>query len=413
MAQRPGTPRLLRAINDRAALELLLERGPLTRPQLGALTGLSKPTASQLLARLEAQGLVHAVGELEGGRGPNARLYAVLPSAAYVIGVDVGPTHIGPTNIHAAVADITGEVVGRSELTTEGEADPVAVVHRAVEGAAADAGISIAQVTAIVIGTPGLVDPETGDIGFAWDLPTWHRGLLAALRSDLRRQVKLENDVNLAAVAEQHSGSARDHDDFVLLWVGRGLGLAVVLGGKLYRGATGGAGEIGWLPVSGAPVQTAEHGPGPLEGAFQSLVGAEPVRVLAAQHGFGRSSNDGPSAAAAAVREAVNAGDRGAAFLDELANRLALGLASVCVVLDPSVVVLGGEVSRAGGNTLARRVETVVAHISPLRPHVRVTAIESNPVLHGAILTALGLARQEVFTTTTEPPEALKGSLSQ
>src|SRR4029450_13336062 len=103
MPQRPGTPRPLRAGDDRAALERLLERGPLTRPQLGVLTGLSKPTASQLLARLEERGLVHSVGEQEGGGGPNARLYAVKPSAAYVIGIDVGPNRI-----EAARAHITG-----------------------------------------------------------------------------------------------------------------------------------------------------------------------------------------------------------------------------------------------------------------------------------------------------------------
>lgn len=77
----PGTPRLLRALNDRAALELLLERGPLTRARLGELTGLSKVTASQLVERLEERGLVTRVGEQAGGRGPNAQLYAVRPAA--------------------------------------------------------------------------------------------------------------------------------------------------------------------------------------------------------------------------------------------------------------------------------------------------------------------------------------------
>src|SRR5258706_109095 len=89
----PGTPRLLRAINDRSALELLLERGPLTRAQLGELTGLSKVTASQLVERLEERGLVARVGEQAGGRGPNAQLYAVVPASAFVVGVEIGPEH--------------------------------------------------------------------------------------------------------------------------------------------------------------------------------------------------------------------------------------------------------------------------------------------------------------------------------
>lgn len=406
MPQRPGTPRLLRAINDRAALELLLERGPLTRPQLGALTGLSKPTASQLLARLEARGLVHAVGEQEGGRGPNARLYAVKPSAAYVIGVDVGPHRI-----EVAVADITGEVIGHSDLATEGAADPVAVVHEAVERASANSGIGLPQISQIVIGTPGLVDPETGDIGFAWDLPSWHRGLLAALRSDLRRMVTLENDVNLAGVAEKHHGAGRDQDNFVVLWVGRGPGLATILAGRLHRGTSGGAGEIGWLPVAGTAAPTGVRRPGALKGGFQSLVDPQRVEELARRHGLPTDGDDHPAAAAVAVRAAVEAGKAGEPFLDELAQRLALGVASVCVVVDPGLVVLAGEINRAGGAGLAQRVEKAVGKISPVRPRVVASTVDGNPVLRGALLTALETARQEIFTTTTEPLEATGRSL--
>src|SRR3982751_4846102 len=115
----PGTPPLLPALNDRAALELLLAKGPLTRAQLGEMTGLSKVTASQLVERLEERGLVRRVGEQAGGRGPNAQLYAVTPGSAHEIGADVGPD-----SVIAACADITGAVIGRSELSTKDTDDP-------------------------------------------------------------------------------------------------------------------------------------------------------------------------------------------------------------------------------------------------------------------------------------------------
>lgn len=113
----PGTPRVLRAMNDRAALDLLLEHGPLSRTRIGKLTGLSKPTASQLLARLEAAGLVVATGTSEGRPGPNAQLYTVNAGAAHVAGLDVSARRIV-----AAVADVTGRTVGEYELRTPGGA---------------------------------------------------------------------------------------------------------------------------------------------------------------------------------------------------------------------------------------------------------------------------------------------------
>src|SRR5687768_8650824 len=149
----PGTPRLLRALNDRAALELLLARGPLTRAQLGELTGLSKVTASQLVERLEERGLVSRVGEQAGGRGPNAQMYAVVPATAYVVGVDVGPQHV-----IAAVADLTGTVVGRTDVAIGESDDPVKVVHAAVVEATSAGNVPVSRVRRVVLGTPGLVD---------------------------------------------------------------------------------------------------------------------------------------------------------------------------------------------------------------------------------------------------------------
>lgn len=385
--RRPGTPRLLRALNDRAALELLVDRGPLTRAQLGELTGLSKVTASQLVERLEERGLVSRVGELAGGRGPNAQLYAVVPHSAHVVGVDVGPDQVV-----AACADITGTMVGRVEQSTQDSDDPVGVVHNAVVRAAERAHADLATVRRVVLGSPGLVEPATGDIAFAVDLPRWHRGLLAALREDLRIPVLFENDVNLAAVAEAHNGAARGVPDFVLVWISRGVGLAVVLGGKLHRGAAGAAGEIGYLPVPGAPIprELTRHG----KGAFQQLASLEAVRAVAREHGFRGATG------ADAIRAAVDAGARGDPVLDEVARRLALGVASVCVVLDPALVVLAGEVGQAGGEALAGRVQREVAAIAPVSPRVVVTGADPEPVLHGALLTALDAVREEVFGST-------------
>jgi predicted NBD/HSP70 family sugar kinase len=408
MERRPGVPRLLRELNDRAALELLLTGGPMTRAQLGERTGLSKVTASQLLGRLEDRGLVEVVGEQAGGRGPNAAVYAVVPSSAYVAGL-----HVELDEVSAGVADVTGRVVTEVSVDPNGAANPVEVVRGAIARACAAAGIAPETLRAFVIGTPGVLDPRTGDLRIAVNLPAWHEGVLDALRTDLGRPVTIENDVNLAAMAERELGGAAGTADFVLVWIGVGLGLATMLGGRLHRGVGGAAGEIGYLPVPGVPLpQDITH---PATGAFQSLVGAQAVLPLAARYGFAAPT------AAAAVRAAVLAeqasaerasagqasagpggsGDPAAAagFLGELAGRVALGVAAVCVVLDPGLVVLGGEVGRAGGTALARRVAAEVGRISPATPEVVPTAVDGKPVLRGAILAAVDAARAELLAS--------------
>lgn len=158
-------------MNDRAALDLMLEHGPLSRTRIGKLTGLSKPTASQLLARLEAAGLVVATGTVAGRPGPNAQLYAVNARAAHVAGLDVNAHRIV-----AAVADVTGETVGEFELRTPGRrADSVVrQVTEALDGAVKDAGLTHADVHRVVIGTPGAFDPGTGRLRYASHLPGWH-----------------------------------------------------------------------------------------------------------------------------------------------------------------------------------------------------------------------------------------------
>ncbi|PSL03140.1 putative NBD/HSP70 family sugar kinase [Haloactinopolyspora alba] len=372
-------------MNDRSALDLLLHEGPMTRVELGKRTGLSKVTASQLLARLQERSLVEVVGSRSTGRGPSAELYGLRPDCSYSVGVE-----LRPDRVTAAAADVTGTVVGRVERAVGGSADPKQLIHDTTVAVAREGGVVADAVDAVVIGMPGVVDPETGDIELSFDLPGWHRGLRQALAADLGCGVTFDNDVNLAAVAEREVGAARDVDDMVLLWVGRGVGLAVVLSGHLHRGATGAAGEIGYLPMPGVPSRADVDRPA--KGAFQALVGAGAVAELAARHGI---VADG---AAAAVAAALAGGDAAEGFLHELVERLALGVASVCAVVDPALVVVTGEVGAAGGERLCAMVAEAVRHIAPVHPQVAPTAVADGPVLRGAVIRAVEQARDELFT---------------
>ncbi|GHF87045.1 MULTISPECIES: ROK family transcriptional regulator [Streptomyces] len=395
----PGTPRVLRAMNDRAALDLLLEHGPLSRTRIGKLTGLSKPTASQLLARLEAAGLVVATGTSEGRPGPNAQLYTVNARAAHVAGLDVNAQRI-----IAAVADVTGRTVGRFELATPGRrADRVVrQVADALDGAVKDAGLTRADVHRLVIGTPGAFDPGTGRLRYASHLPGWHAPtLLDELAAFLPMPVEYENDVNLVAVAEQRLGAARGHEDFVLLWNEEGLGAALVINGRLHRGFTGGAGEVGFLPVPGTPLvrQVVRAN----SGGFQELAGAQAVPRLAKALGIDTPQQPYAKVAAELLTRAADAYEQDEALtelLRQYAQRLATGLASVTAVLDPGLIVLSGEAVAAGGEILRSLIQSELAELAASRPRLVVGEIDREPVLRGALERALADTRDEVFDTS-------------
>ena len=213
-------------------MALLLDGKSLTRAQLSELTGVSKVTVAQMLARLEERGLVTAVGSNSGGRGPNAALYSVVPSSAYVAAL-----YVEQGLVSTAVADVTGRVIAEvREDPTSGAGDPVELIRCAVDRACQRAGVSVSMLSAFVIGSPGVVDPVTGDPRLAINLPAWHEGVLGGLRGALHKNVLIENDVNLAAIAEHAVGAAAGAGDFVLLWVGVGVGLATVLGGRCTSG---------------------------------------------------------------------------------------------------------------------------------------------------------------------------------
>ncbi|WP_159767414.1 ROK family transcriptional regulator [Streptomyces sp. HM190] len=402
-----GTPRVLRAMNDRAALDLLLEHGPLSRTRIGRLTGLSKPTASQLLARLEAAGLVVATGtggpgdgSGAGRPGPNAQLYAVNPTAAYAAGLDVTPERV-----LAAVADITGRTVGEHAVPTPGRrsAEPVAhQVAAALDGAVKAAGLVRSDVRRLVIGTPGAFDPTTGRLRYASHLPGWHSpALLDDIAAALPMPVEYENDVNLVALAEQRLGAAKGHDDFVLLWNEGGIGAAVVLGGRLHRGFTGGAGEVGFLPVPGVPL--VRHVTKANSGGFQELAGSQVVPRLARELGV-TPVPDGPYAEVAAElvgRAAdVNSGPH-RRLLVTYATGVATGLAALVSVLDPELIVLSGSALTSGGEPLRALVQAELAELAASRPRLVLGDVLERPVLRGALESALATTRDEVFDTLT------------
>ncbi|MFF1872941.1 ROK family protein [Kitasatospora herbaricolor] len=384
-------------------LERLRTTGAASRAQLARDTGLSKPTVSAALATLEQAGLAREAGLLAPGRGRVAVLYEPDPTAGYVLGVD-----IGRGRLRVAVADLAGEITARRDVPNLGRsagavADAVIAECRAAIG---EAGIGPGAVVHAAIGTPGVWDEREQRVRYAAQLPGWgRRGLFDRIRAGLDTTISVHNDANLAALGEYARGAGAGSRHFVYLLLGTGIGMGVVSGGKLQRGAHGAAGEIGFLPLPGAgragagaardgdrrggEQQGGDHDQRP--GMLESAASAESVVRSAREFGLRGATT------AKQVFDAARAGDPAAlAAVQRQAEQLAYAVAVVSSVIDPDLVVLGGGMGQSS-DLLLDRVEEALHALTPLRPRLAPSLLGDEAVLIGALSTALRTARPEVF----------------
>jgi predicted NBD/HSP70 family sugar kinase len=386
----PGTPRLLRAHNERTLLEHLRRAGPSSRPDLARIAGLSKPTVSQALANLEAAGLVRPVGPASPSLGRTAMLYEVDPTAGYVVGIDVGRSWI-----RVAAADLSGEIVARRDERNRARSATAlvksvgSVAHDVVDAA----GVTWKRVAHTVVGGPGVFDPDSDRLRHAPNLPGWSRpGVMSALREALPPTAALDNDANLAAVGERTYGSGRHARTFVYVSVGTGIGMGVIIDGELYRGAHGAAGEVGYLPLGADEPGDVPRGPeARRRGILEEAASADAVVRTAKRLGMEGATS------AKRVFAAARAGDELAlAAVEAEAERLALVVGTVAAIVDPEFVLLGGGI---GGNIdlLRPPLERRLAELTPLAPPVAEGELGQDAIVLGAVASALDTARDRVF----------------
>ena len=407
---RPWSSRTLRVNNERVLLERLRASGAASRAELSRVTGISKPTVSAALGNLEQAGLVRETGEMTvtAGRGRSAVLYEVNPTAGYVVGID-----IGRSRIRVALADLEGTIRGRREVRNDvdGEAGPEPIVATATQLAhevVAEAGLEWSRVVHIVVGTPGVFDPASNEVRYAGSLPGWGRsGVVDSLRRELGTELSVHNDANLAALGEYVFGAGRDCPLLVFLMVGTGIGAGIVVDGKLFAGANGAAGEVGYLPFSEARTH---EGSADQDKAGQDSADGRESKEPYSQRGMLDAATGGSAVTALAtaagmpapgspkdVFDAARAGDPAAleAVRTE-ATRLAHAVAAIAAMLDPALVILGGGVGD-NADLLLDPIYESLAELTPLRPPIAPSALGGDAVLIGAIATALGRARDLVF----------------
>jgi len=393
MASAGSAPPLMRQINCTQVLATLRGGETLRLSDIAERSGLSRPTVGQVVEQLQAAGLVtDAKPDARSSRaGRPPRMVRFRSEAAYVVGVD-----IGRHKVLVIVADLLGNVLTRHRRDTSsarGAAQLLAVTREAITGAIADAEIAPDRVASLAVGTPGIVDTSTGTVTMSVGMPEWTVDLASELKGVVGCQLKVENDVNLAALAERWYGVARTAETVVYVLWGERVGAGILIGDRLHRGYSNAAGEIGCLVLEpGSTPEPDEDGLGP----FDRMVGAGAIAAA------------GRRASTAALFGAAAQGDPDArAVVDEITSQFARGLAPMLALFDPGLLVIGGGVSQAG-TPLLDAVREKVNRLTLVRPRLALSALGDEAVALGAVRVALRDAEQRLLPVAGLPATATR-----
>ncbi len=373
--------------------DLLRDGRPWTRAQLAEATGLARSTVASRIDTLMRLGLVAPYGGARstGGRPPT--LFALNPGAKLVVGVDVGATHA-----RAALTDLDGQILGETDARLEVAAGPEHVLGWVVETVrdlVAASNRPLTDLAAIGIGLPGPVEHSTGRPINPPIMPGWDRyDVPGHLQRVYDVPVLVDNDVNIMALGERRA-HLRDVDDLVLIKVATGIGAGIVSGGVLQRGARGTAGDLGHVRVPRAADVLCRCGN---TGCLEALA-AGPALAAAVREQGEDAKNGGD------VVDLVRAGNPVAMAVVRQAGRdIGEVVATMTNLINPSVVVIGGQLAGAGEHLLAGIRESVYQRSLPLATeHLRI--VTSRAGGEAAVLGASALAIEHVLS-----PEAVEAA---
>lgn len=364
-----------RQFSLRAVMEAIIQSGPISRASIAKQTGLSKQTISEIMKHLEDEGWVRETGRTSGHVGRTAVTYEIVPSAAYVVAVD-----LGGTKVRVAVCDlasrILAEVTERTDLA--GGQGVVRQIARLTGEVASKGSVAYDKLRIAVVGVPG-APQQDGRVLLAPNIAGFDSmDVPAALEHVLGFGVMLENDVNLAVLGESWLGSGQGLDNLAYIALGTGVGSGLMLNGELVRGATNAAGELGFLPFGADPFEPESLRAGAFERVTASIGIIARYRALA-----------GIDATVPAIFEQANAGEAHAmTVLDETARMLARGIGAIAAIVNPEKVILGGSIGSR--QELVDLVRKVLPACFPYPVVVEAGELGNHGALVGA--TAIGLS---------------------
>ncbi len=378
----------LRGMNLERVMAVAIDRAePFTRAELVEATGLSVPTIGSITTDLIRLGIVRdlGAGPSSGGRRPSFMEFNARHG--FVAAID-----IGPTRTRLAVADLRGEALAHRLIETPTTGDPTSLltsVASDLRSLMREADVPASRVLAIAAGAPGAVDPQRGlvialapNLGGGWSQVP----MGSTLRKALGAPVVVENDVNLAILGERWRGAAKGHATCAFISIGTGIGAGIVVKGQLHHGDHFVAGEIALMCMGPQYVET-DFGS---RGCFETLAGLKAIAERWSGNGAAKSGW------VRALFDAARNGDaRAQTIVDETVRLIAMATANLDVVLDPSLIILGGSLV-AQAPELIDEVRRIVARIVPTPGTIVAPALAEEAPLWGALLMATNEARERL-----------------
>jgi glucokinase len=375
-------------VNEFLVLDYIRERGRVTRSDVERDIGISRASVSRIVQRLRRDGTVlESPGRSTRGGRPSDILEFNYQRGSVIV------ADLGGRKCRVALADLSGTIVGDFVRSTLAAGSAYETLRAMVSEAKEEADAKGSAVSCLVVGLPAIIDPDTGmTFGSPWEFGG--SDLVRRLSDDVCLPTAVENEANLAALAQAWRGLGRGLRDFAVISIGSGVGGAVVANGQLVKGRHHAAGEIGLLVPSSGALRGPANGPKPtLERALAAGAIAERSMRYLAEAAPGspllRQELD-----AQTVFAAADAGEEWAvAATEETLDLIALAIIAVASVVDPELVILDGGVGRSLGRYVDRIVERVHLRVA-FTPAVRVSELGPTSTIIGGVAAGLELARQ-------------------
>ncbi len=378
------TPEMNGESNRRLTLHLIREKGPMSRAEIARRLRLSRPTASRIVDALEQAGLVTRTGKSQPTGGRLGELYRFRNDAGYVFGME-----LGTRETRVAIATLNGEIVSRMsrrlKLETRQNVLPQlsTLVMEAI-GHFAEISSSPTTILAIGVAVPGVVHltPVSGYVNAANIFPGLNdRPLRSELEHLFGVPVAMENDVNLAAIGECQFGRAQGHRNVVYLFVGRGIGAGIVSEGRLVKGSSQAAGEVGNMVIDRAHLY---QGYG-TRGCLESLASIDQLIAVAESSGTSYDSvEECCEQAFAGESQACNA-------VRTLNEYLAISIINLVAVIDPEMVVLGGDLAELPHveTLFVQPIEQLIRRHVGDTPKLCLSQLQGDAALYGSVQAAI------------------------